>query len=118
MNAKTFRENYEIDRTKNGLRVIEKVKLPKRRKVTIWTTASGKVYNPQSIYYFFDMDGLNKQVRTNIGLSLNEEKGHLDSLGYRVVGVLRLRDTELEALDDGSSITARSSRMQRRKLQK
>ena len=103
MKSSEFNKQFEVDTNrKRGIVATRKgVGIPTPKKVNMWTTANGKGYNPQSIYYFFDVDGLKKQVRTNIGLSLNEEKGHLDSLGYRVVAVSRLRDSESEAFDDG-----------------
>ena len=95
MKAKTFREKYEIDRSKNGLKAIEKRKLP-----TIWTTSDGKVYDPTQRYYFFDSKAVTKEIRTNQGLKADPEKGCLDSLGYRVISISKLHVSEAEAEQD------------------
>jgi len=82
MKTKTFREKYEIDRTKNGLNAIEKIKVQARKKPTVWLTANGRVYDPTQRYYFFDVQG--KEIRPSGGLRLDEKRGCLDSFGLRI----------------------------------
>lgn len=95
MNAKTFNENYEIDRQSKGVKAKPKHAAPPDARET--PTADGTLYDASRTYYFFDE--ASREVRSSIGFRRIDE--HLCAFGLKVVAVARLHASRDDALADG-----------------
>lgn len=99
MNAKTFNENYEIDRKARTPRAVPKHLATEPVEIT---TADGAPYNTNETYFFFDAQAV--EVRTSTGLRCNGE--HLCAFGLKVVAIAKLRLNRDDALADGQAFFA------------
>ncbi len=96
MNAKTFHQNYELDRkARGGIRANAKYADAAQQPEVI--TADGAPYDESETYYFFDAGA--GEVRQSTGLRRTGE--HLCAIGLKVVAVSLLRSTRDGALADG-----------------
>lgn len=98
MDAKTFNQNYELDRkTRTGVRANPKHASPIEPPPIM--TADGKPYNPNETYHFFD--AATQEIRQSTGLRRDDE--HLCAFGLKVVAVANLRAERSGALADGQT---------------
>jgi hypothetical protein len=95
MDAKTFNQNYELDRKAKGVRANAKGAPPEPLETIL--TADGTAYDASKTYYFFDHAAA--EVRASAGLRRTGE--HLCAIGLKVVAVSLLRSTRDGALADG-----------------
>ncbi len=97
MKAKQFNENYTIDRTKNGLRAVEKSPgARRRRKPEIYLTKNGQPYNPEREYFFYDEQF--KDVKSSKPYKQMGE--FIGTFGLRVAPISELRAKRDSALLD------------------
>lgn len=94
MNARTFNENFEIDRAARGVKANAKGFSPGFPETL---TADGETWKPDVEYHFFDTSA--GSVRTT--KNLRRVGDHLGSLGLRVVPIAALRSNKDAALEDG-----------------
>jgi hypothetical protein len=89
-------KTFQIDRTARGLKGVSK--LGNAKPIAMVKTADGELFNPGSVYFFFQPRELT--VRDSQGLRLVGDQ-HLGSMGLRIVAIDQLRSTRDNAIEDG-----------------
>lgn len=97
MNAKTFNQNFQIDRTsKRGVKAVSKGAggFPEA------LTGDGLPFNSEQRYFYFDESG--RSVRSSESLR-RIDADWLGSLGFKVIQIGKLRADRNAALSDGQT---------------